>query len=30
MNVNMAPAIDSARIIADPFVYFGPSVLGNK
>ena len=30
MNVNKAPAMDRARIIADPFVYLGPSVLGNK
>ena len=30
MKVNIAPAKDRARMIADPFVYFGPSVLGNR
>lgn len=30
MKVNNAPAMDSARMIADPFVYLGPSVLGNR
>jgi hypothetical protein len=30
MNVKIAPPIDSARMMADPLVYFGPSVLGKR